>query len=335
MLESKVLVLKPICLENDRQNERLGGIVRIEKDGSVCSIHLSLVNAFFTDGEYLLAVVDSQKRTTFLSIGKRPSSINKILEPPPDISHGFAVGVAVIKDFIPLTVAFSCPKELAFSLTDMNRVFADRCLSIRKQAQAMEKEQEKSLLEEQRVAIYNDEAVATENYYQLEEQPLEAKRDFDKEQYDNVSLEDDELNLHRKDKAEKSQESDCFAKTKTSAFRGAKACKEQPFYLSVKQELDDLFEKFPLEPALCGYFGESKFVRVYYSSEKYYVVGLIKENGTPKYICYGVPAKYSPDPPKELKGYCSFIPLSIFNLFGDGFWMMFQSAIDGKCIKRD
>lgn len=334
MLESKVLVLKPICLENVKQCDRIGGIVRVEKDGSVCSIHLSLVNAFFTGGDYLCAIVDSQKKTTFLSLGKRPSSLNKILEPPPDISHGFAVGIAVIKDFIPLTVAFSCPRELNFSLTDMNRAFADRCLSNRKQAQAIEKEQEKTVLEEQKIALYNDEAVATENYYQLEEEILCLEKDFDKEKFD-VSLEDDEFDLHGQDKTEKSQESDSISKTKTSTFCSTKTSKEQPFYLSVKQEIDDLLEKFPLETALCGYFGDSKFVRVYYSSEKYYVVGVIKENGTPKYICYGVPAKYSPDPPKELKGYCSFIPLSIFNLFGDGFWMMFQSAIDGKCVKRD
>ena len=80
-------------------------------------------------------------------------------------------------------------------------------------------------------------------------------------------------------------------------------------------------------------FPDSVFVRINYSSEKYYVVGVIKEKNTEKYVCYGVPAAYSETPPKELDGYCSFIPVSIFDMKGDGFWMMFQDATTGECIK--
>ena len=79
-------------------------------------------------------------------------------------------------------------------------------------------------------------------------------------------------------------------------------------------------------------FPDSVFVKVPYSKEKFYVVGLVKELGVEKYICYGVPSTYSAEPPKALKGYASFIPLSLFNLHGDGFWIMFQDAISGKCI---
>lgn len=61
-------------------------------------------------------------------------------------------------------------------------------------------------------------------------------------------------------------------------------------------------------------------------------MGLTEEKGRPKYICYGVPAKYSPYPPKELAGYCTFIPLSIFEMKGDGFWMLFQDAKTGECV---
>ena len=64
------------------------------------------------------------------------------------------------------------------------------------------------------------------------------------------------------------------------------------------------------------------------------IVGLVKEGGKEKYICYGVPAVYSKEPPKELKGFCSFIPLSVFDMKGDGYWMMFQDAVTGECIKK-
>ena len=75
-------------------------------------------------------------------------------------------------------------------------------------------------------------------------------------------------------------------------------------------------------------------MKINYSQSGYYVVGVINENKTPKYICYGVPAVYSKTPPKELDGFCTFIPLSIFSLDGDGFWMMFQDAVTGECIKK-
>ena len=57
-------------------------------------------------------------------------------------------------------------------------------------------------------------------------------------------------------------------------------------------------------------------------------------NGKEKYICYGVPAPFSKEPPKELKGFCTFIPASVYDLFGNGFWMMFQCAETGECIKK-
>jgi hypothetical protein len=61
-------------------------------------------------------------------------------------------------------------------------------------------------------------------------------------------------------------------------------------------------------------------------------VGLIKENDREKYICYGVPTENSKTPPKQLQGFCSFVALENCNDY-KGFWMMFQDAQDGKCVK--
>ena len=68
---------------------------------------------------------------------------------------------------------------------------------------------------------------------------------------------------------------------------------------------------------------------------EYYTVGLIYDQKKPAYICYGVPGKYSKEPPKELKGYCSYLPLSLFDLGGDGYWMMYQNADSGECVHID
>ena len=70
-----------------------------------------------------------------------------------------------------------------------------------------------------------------------------------------------------------------------------------------------------------------------FSRNKYYTVGVICDEKKPKYICYGVPAESRGEPPDALKGYCSFLPLSVFDLSGKGYWMMFQDAETGECVK--
>ena len=72
-----------------------------------------------------------------------------------------------------------------------------------------------------------------------------------------------------------------------------------------------------------------------YAEGKYYTVGLIRLDGLPRYICYGVPGKYSLHPPNELAGYCSFLPLSLFDLKGDGYWMLYQDADTGDAVKMN
>ena len=106
-----------------------------------------------------------------------------------------------------------------------------------------------------------------------------------------------------------------------------------PFYLTVEKEMQDVLTRFPQETTLMNIIPNSNFVKVNYAENKYYAVGLIYENKKERYICYGVPDKYSKNPPKELKGYCQFIPLSMFTPFGDGYWMMFQDATFGTCVK--
>ena len=157
--------------------------------------------------------------------------------------------------------------------------------------------------------LYNDEAVATENYFEIEEQ-LSSTLDQLKEA--DFKIEESFLEEIERDN---------------------KYSNSNRYYDTVCSELEQIFNKFPEEQQLKKTFSKSRWAKVYYSDTKYYVVGVIKESGKEKYICYGVPATYSKTPPKELDGYCTFIPLSIFSLLGDGYWMMFQDAVTGECIK--
>lgn len=101
----------------------------------------------------------------------------------------------------------------------------------------------------------------------------------------------------------------------------------------MKKELDALFEAHPKEEELEKSIPLSKWVRVTFARNKYYTVGVICDEKRPKYICYGVPADSRGEPPQALKGYCSYLPLSLFDVNGKGYWMMYQDAETGECVK--
>ena len=163
----------------------------------------------------------------------------------------------------------------------------------------------------------DDELVATENYfeYDKEEKPDEQNPEK-KERRQNPGENEDAQSLFRFASAEKLAED-------------AQPC----YYDKVKNELAALFGRYPAEEELAECIPFSKWAKVTFSRNKYYTVGVISDEHKAKYICYGVPAEHRGDPPEALKGLCSFLPLSVFDLNGKGYWMMFQDAETGQCIK--
>ena len=110
---------------------------------------------------------------------------------------------------------------------------------------------------------------------------------------------------------------------------------EQPprYYAKVQGDLRALFEQYPPEEELAACIPYSRWAKIAFARGKHYAVGVISDEGRPQYICYGVPAERLSEPPKALRGFCSFMPLSVFDLHGKGYWMMFQDADTGKCIQ--
>lgn len=119
----------------------------------------------------------------------------------------------------------------------------------------------------------------------------------------------------------------------TKDFERENASVNTFYYDKQEKELQAVLNKNPPDDELNKAVEGGRFVRIYYGENKFYTVGVIKEKGKPKYICYGVPAKYSKEPPKALKGYSSFLPTDVFDLKGAGYWMMYQSAQDGSCVQ--
>lgn len=109
---------------------------------------------------------------------------------------------------------------------------------------------------------------------------------------------------------------------------------QEAFVKRLKPQIDKLFEKNPAETNLEEMFPSSKWVKVEYEDDgDFYVFGLIYDGDEVKYVCYGVPAVYEKEPPKELSGYPIFVPLNKEDKEGFGYYITYQDAETGEPIK--
>lgn len=107
------------------------------------------------------------------------------------------------------------------------------------------------------------------------------------------------------------------------------------FFDKLKPQIDKLFEKNPIEDNLQKLIPYSKWVKVEYEDDgDFYVFGLLyDEKENVKYVCYGVPAVFEEEPPKELSGYPIWLPLNKENSNGFGYWLTYQDAMTGEPVK--
>ena len=94
------------------------------------------------------------------------------------------------------------------------------------------------------------------------------------------------------------------------------------YYDSVKTEISRVFVQFPPYFPLIRKYPESFFVRIDFpSSDRYFVLGVLQQNGQIRYICYGLPAEKQEITDKDFV-YVDNSPVS--------FWMLFQDATTGQ-----
>ena len=333
-----VLILKQTVTGYSLDGKTLSGIFRIEQESGVFSIFLTTINAKLNDsGEYALVLVDSQKQVYRFSLGSLPTAFNSTLDFCPNTDPGFAVGLIYESCGIPVVVAFSKTETANTDFTEFKSLVSIKAL---KQRKTYVKEDSEDLyvtpsenFHTQKVE-FDDEAVATENYYAIDKE-INDKIKILESQDERLQPKISNFDNQCQTTSQENQELDFICQVQDGNDFSQKYNDDFPYYQTAKQELEQLFDKFPIDLSLTKLFPDSTFVRINYSSDKYYVVGVIKENKREKYICYGVPSPYSEKAPKELEGFCSFIPLSIFDTHGEGYFMMFQDAITGECIKKN
>lgn len=103
------------------------------------------------------------------------------------------------------------------------------------------------------------------------------------------------------------------------------------FFSKVSGQVKRLFQNGEPVEQLEKIIPDSKFCKVSNGGE-FYVFGIIYENGIEKCLCYGVPSEYSSVPPKELEGYCQWLPVDADNYNGKGYWLTYQDAKTGENI---
>lgn len=111
---------------------------------------------------------------------------------------------------------------------------------------------------------------------------------------------------------------------------------ESSFFDGVKEQIEQLFDKYPEEEILKEIIPESKWAKIDFEDKgEYYVVGILYENNEPSYVCYGVPGIYTEEAPAELKGFAQWLPIDVGKEKGFGYWITYQDAKTGENIKLD
>lgn len=334
--QKKVLVLKQVVSGFSLGEKPVNAIARIECENGVSEFHLTIINlAPVSGGNYYAFVLDSENNLYEFELGTRPLSFFKEFNCFPDISNGYSAGICFIQNSLPTLIAFAKSSNTA-DATLFKKKVAEHCMVKLKSAKPSNTIEQTTISFNRPVVspVYDDEAVATENYFETEEKiklKIEKIEEFNRER---IPLKDELFNSSSAQETQKSQEDSSCVQNEAFVDFGKNQHARLSYYSKVKDELENLFDKFESLSELCQVFPESKWAKINYDKERFYAVGVIKKQGVEKYVCYGVPDSNDKEPPKELQGYCSFIHTNDALLPYKGYWMMFQDAENGKCIKQ-
>ncbi len=335
----KMCILRQARQGFSGDGKALSGLIKIEQYGKNLAIEVSVINfAPLVSGEYYCLISDGKGKTEMLSL--RGKSLFNILSDL-DISHGFCGVICYVKnDVVP--VAYGINGNGSY---DWKAILNAALPPVFPKSESGEKEKKAETaaadtlqieeneptvyaLNEENRALYDDETVATENYYQeKEEKEKENERELFSEACGNARAQSETENERKKTGTDDAENGDA------NDLRHPFETDTDGYYRAVKGEIDELFQKYPRDTTLVGAFSCSEWVRVKgEENSPQYLVGVLFDDGKAKYICYALFAENKDAPPEEIKDACTFVPVSAFA--GDkGFFVIFQSATTGECIK--
>ena len=321
----KMCILRQLKQGFSGDGKTLSGLVKMEQYGKNLSVEVSIINfAPLALGEYYCLISDGKGKTEMLAL--RGKSIFNILSDL-DISHGFCAVVCYVKtEVVPIAYGINGNGQYDWK-TILNATLPP--VFPQKQAQPEQKQRAQEQAITQDVSTtetngYDDEVMADENYYK--EQKQDGQELFQETDGD-VHAESTTQSQREKIGADLTQNDDA------DDVRHPFKTDGDGYYHAVKGEIDELFSAHPKDDTLKNAFSCSEWARVKGTQENpEYLVGVVYDDGTAKYICYALKADDKDNPPKEICDVCTFVPVSCLQ-GANGFFVIFQSAATGECIK--
>ena len=312
----------------------LSGLVKAEKYGANLRVEVSLINfAPLTEGKYVCAISDG-KTTLVVEDGvfEGESAVNT--------ENGFAALICYVKGQVFPIASAVCGNNHDVTLNlkaEVEREENLKAVQIAQDERFARRESRQQKEEKAAAIIYEDEAIAEENYYEYAETYKDggALRADKKEEKSGPALRDDEAAFSAVKEGKNGVEN---AKSATYIGGNGNFDKIDPlshggiFYERMRDEIDKILSKYPAEKGLEDMIEDSKWVRISYGEGGFYVFGVLYSGGKPKYICYGVPTKQSATPPQSMEGLASFLPATPED-DKNGYWVMYQDAETGASIK--
>ena len=315
-------LIKTVILNEKTEGFSVNGnkvfaLLKIESENGSAVLSLTTINlAEKTDGDYFFAGVYLNK---IFAAKIEKGKVNTSISLPYTVNSEIKVFLLYKRGDILTSVCENKESEKE----DLEKIkgFLE---NFYEKKDATQKETEKEFVfNPQANKFYDDEKIADENYYLNKSEVIKDEKLLLRPSAFSSDGESD------KKKEDEKKEDKTFGDEKDNIIFDEK----RPFYLTVKEELDKLFSSYQREDSLKVSIPSGDFIKVTYGENEYYVVGIIREKNLPKYICYGIPSVYQTTPPEALKGISSFIPVSVFDLKGEGYFMIFQDAITGECKK--
>lgn len=329
----KMCILRQIKQGFTGDGKPLSGLVKIEQYGKNIAIEVSIIHFAPTVlGDYYCLLADSYGNTELLPL--RGKSMFNILSNM-DISLGFCAVVCFVnQDVLPIAYGVNGDKHYdwkrilqsalptLFPKTDTAYAFTQETTSEDTSKEVDEPQSEDGKEEKQAGQVYDDETVASENYY------IKGEEDEREQLEENAQDANAETRVQEQEKIGLDTQEDGNADSVLHAFETQSA----GYYHSVKRELDTLMQSYPKDDTLKEAFSCSEWVRVKgEEGAPQYLVGVLYQDGTPKYVCYALAAEDKNNPPAEIAEVCQFVPSSLFDN-DKGFFVIFQSAATGECV---
>lgn len=336
----KMCILRQVKQGFSGDGKTLSGLIKIEQYGKNLAVEVSIINfAPLVSGEYYCLLSDGKGKTEMLCL--RGKSLFNILSDL-DVSGGFCGIICYVKnDVVPIAYGINgngsydwrsilnATLPPVFPLSSRENAVTDTVPPTQKYTQPMSFVGDYRAESEETTpskTTYDDESVATDNYFDDEKKEQPNEQIGVSKTIENARVESTAERETTKARSDETKNGD--ADSVLHAFK----TDSDGYYTAVKNELDGLFRTYPRDNTLNGAFSCSEWVRVKGTAKApQYLVGVLYNDGIAKYICYALAAEDKNAPPDEIKNVCAFVPCSLLHE-NEGFFVIFQSAATGECI---